>query len=78
MRRLIPAAITLTATSPAVADPGHFAVAGGHDHWIALAALVGAAIIAAAALLKPREDEDEDAEAKPESADETGAEEQAA
>ena len=39
---------------PAFADPGHVAEAGGHSHWVALAALGAAALIGAAGLVRAR------------------------
>lgn len=45
------AAVVLAALGPAIAttalaDPGHVAESGGHTHWLALAALAAAVMIA--------------------------------
>lgn len=40
------ATAVLLAPVPALADPGHIAAAGGHDHWVAGAAIALAAGIA--------------------------------
>ena len=53
MRAAVIIAATLTAT-PALADPGHFAAAHGHSHWLAAGALALAAIIGAVALRRSR------------------------
>ena len=45
--------VTLLAT-PALADPGHFAVEHGHSHWLAAGALALAAMIGGVALWKTR------------------------
>jgi hypothetical protein len=43
----------LALTVPAAAHPGHLADAGqGHGHWIALAAVAGAAVVGAVALVR--------------------------
>lgn len=39
---------------PAFADPGHMAEAGGHSHWVALAAVGAAALIGVAGLVRAR------------------------
>ena len=44
MKTAITTAVTLLAT-PALADPGHFAVEHGHSHWLAAGALALAAMI---------------------------------
>jgi uncharacterized membrane protein YfcA len=46
-------AAALTAT-PALADPGHFAEAHGHSHWLAAGALALAAVIGAVAFWRSR------------------------
>ena len=45
--------VTLLAT-PALADPGHFAEAHGHSHWLAAGALALATVIGGVALWKIR------------------------
>lgn len=45
----VPAAILAV---PAFADPGHLAEAGGHSHWLAVAAIAAAALVAGRALLR--------------------------
>ena len=47
-------AIAILITTPALADPGHFAQAQGHSHWFAAGALALAAAIGAIALWKSR------------------------
>ena len=41
-------------TTPALADPGHFASEHGHSHWLAAGALGLAAVIGAVALWRAR------------------------
>ena len=53
MKTAITTAVTLLAT-PALADPGHFAVEHGHSHWLAAGALALAALIGGGARGKTR------------------------
>ncbi len=53
MKTIIATAAILIA-APAMADPGHFAVSHGHNHWVAAGALALAAVIGAVALWKTR------------------------
>ena len=46
--------LAILIATPALADPGHFAVEHGHDHWLAAGALALAAVIGGAALWKIR------------------------
>ena len=49
MRAVLPSIATLAPAvlaGPALAHPGHLQVAGGHTHWLALAAFSSAAAIA--------------------------------
>jgi uncharacterized membrane protein YfcA len=43
-------ALAILIATPALADPGHFAVSHGHSHWLAAAALGLAAVIGAVAI----------------------------
>ncbi len=58
----------VAATSPALADAGHWAEVAGHDHWLAAAALAAALAAAAWAVLKGEKSEEtaEKAESDPE------------
>ena len=51
MHRLAALPLLLVA-APASADPGHLAEQAGHSHWIALAALGGALVVAVAAIAR--------------------------
>ncbi len=53
MKAAISTLVILLAT-PALADPGHFAVEHGHSHWLAAGALALAAMIGGVALWKTR------------------------
>jgi hypothetical protein len=48
------ATFAILAATPAFADPGHFAEARGHSHWLAAGALGLAFLIAGAALWRER------------------------
>ncbi|HUS53138.1 MAG TPA: DUF6732 family protein [Thermohalobaculum sp.] len=47
--RLATTTLAILIATPALADPGHFAASHGHNHWLAAAALVLAAVIGAVA-----------------------------
>jgi hypothetical protein len=47
-------ALAILIATPALADPGHFAVSHGHSHWLAAAALGLAAVIGVAVLCAGR------------------------
>ncbi len=53
MKAAIATLVILSAT-PALADPGHFAEAHGHSHWLAAGALALATVIGGVALWKIR------------------------
>jgi hypothetical protein len=53
MKTALAAAAALIAT-PALADPGHFAVERGHTHWLAFGAMALALAIGGVALAKYR------------------------
>ena len=64
------AAIAAAIPASALAHPGHWAEAGGHDHWIALGALGLAGLLTLGALVRARRRrEDDEAEAEPEDAE---------
>lgn len=51
MTRIATSLLVFSAT-PALAHPGHVVAQGGHDHWIALAALSAALIVAGVAVAR--------------------------
>lgn len=60
--RLAAAVVLLPAA--AAADPGHWGTVAGHDHWLALGALVLAGALAAAALARGRKVDEAEAAAE--------------
>lgn len=52
MKTLAAAVPPAILAAPALADPGHLAAAGGHSHWLALAAVAAAGLIAGRSLLR--------------------------
>ncbi len=76
---LVLAATAAFPAAPAVADPGHLADAGGHDHWVAGIA-IGLAILAGlwGAWKGARRDTPDAADAAAEDADSAPDQEQAA
>lgn len=64
-RHAIASAFLLSSASAAMAHGGHVGELAGHAHWIGVAAVVGAAVLAAlVAKAKKRDDEAVDAEAE--------------
>lgn len=55
--------------TPAMAHWGHLGEVAGHGHWIAVGA-IGAAALLAAALAKPKIEDEEDEEGEPEAGEE--------
>lgn len=47
MKAALSSALVTLAASPALAHTGHLAESGGHSHWLGLAALVLAGLVAA-------------------------------
>ena len=65
MRRII-IALAVFAPAPALADPGHLAAAGGHDHWIAAGVMGLAALVALWRAIKAAQDAKAEPKTEPE------------
>jgi len=74
IHRILIAGIAAAMPTAAFAHAGHLGELAGHSHWVGVAALAGAALVAGVIALKDRKRkrEDETAEAEVEDADGAG------
>ena len=54
MKRFALTSVLLTASTAAMAHPGHVEPSSGHDHYVAIAAVAVAAVVAVVGAIKAR------------------------